>query len=53
MTRSLADSSLAAHEPLRQELLQWLANAHRAGLDAESIQALFMTTFRTVVGATK
>jgi GntR family transcriptional regulator len=53
VTRSLADSSLAAHEPLRQELLQWLANAHKAGLDAENIEALFMTTFRTATGAMK
>jgi GntR family transcriptional regulator len=53
VTRTLADSSLAAHESLRQELLQWLANAYKAGLDAESIEALFMTTFRTSVGAPK
>src|SRR5580692_1439366 len=31
VTRSLADVSLAAHEPLRQELRRWLAQAHRAG----------------------
>jgi GntR family transcriptional regulator len=27
--------------------LRWLARARRAGLDDESIEALFMTTFRT------
>ncbi len=53
VTRSLADSSLPTHEPLRQELLQWLAHANQAGLDAESIQALFLTTFRTAVEVTK
>ncbi|MEU4243939.1 GntR family transcriptional regulator [Actinoplanes sp. NPDC026619] len=53
VTRTLADSSLPAHEPLRQELLQWLAHAHQAGLSAESIEALFRTTFRATVGVTK
>jgi GntR family transcriptional regulator len=46
VTRTLADSSLAAHEPLRRELARWLAKARRAGLDEESIDALFTSTFR-------
>jgi GntR family transcriptional regulator len=46
VTRSLTDGSLAAHEPLRQELRRWLARARRAGLDEESIEALFASTFR-------
>jgi GntR family transcriptional regulator len=46
VTRSLADDSLAAHEPLRRELVAWLDRAQRAGLDADSIEALFLTTFR-------
>jgi GntR family transcriptional regulator len=46
VTATLADTSLAAHGPLRQELQRWLARARRAGLDDESIEALFMTTFR-------
>jgi GntR family transcriptional regulator len=46
VTRSLTDSSLAAHEPLRRELLRWLSAARRAGLDEESIEALFASTFR-------
>jgi GntR family transcriptional regulator len=46
VTATLADASLAAHEPLQQELRRWLAKARRAGLDEESIEALFMTTFR-------
>jgi len=46
VTRSLADASLAAHEPLRRDLRRWLARARRAGLDEESIEALFMSTFR-------
>jgi GntR family transcriptional regulator len=46
VTRSLTDASLAAHEPLRQDLGRWLARARRAGLDEESIEALFASTFR-------
>jgi GntR family transcriptional regulator len=46
VTRTLTDQSLAAHEPLREELHGWLAKARAAGLDDESIEALFVTTFR-------
>jgi GntR family transcriptional regulator len=46
VTATLADATLAAHGPLRQELRRWLAKARRAGLDDESIEALFLTTFR-------
>jgi GntR family transcriptional regulator len=47
VTATLTDTSLAAHGPLRLELQRWLAKARRAGLDDESIEALFLTTFRT------
>jgi GntR family transcriptional regulator len=47
VTRTLTDTSLAAHGPLRQELRRWLTKARGAGLDDESIEALFMTTFRS------
>lgn len=47
VTATLTHTSLAAHGPLRLELRHWLAKARRAGLDDESIEALFMTTFRT------
>ena len=46
MTRSLADPSLAAHKSLRADLHRWLAKARRAGLDDDSIAALFETTYR-------
>jgi GntR family transcriptional regulator len=46
VTRTLSDSTLAAHGPLRLDLQRWLGKARRAGLDDESIEALFMTTFR-------
>jgi GntR family transcriptional regulator len=47
VTRTLSDPSLAAHGPLRQELVRWLSKAQRAGLDDESIEALFRDTFRS------
>jgi GntR family transcriptional regulator len=47
VTRTLNAGSLAAHAPLRQELRRWLATARRAGLDDDSIEALFLTTFRS------
>src|SRR5829696_1023317 len=46
ITGTLADGSLAAHEPLRRELQAWLARAFAAGLDPESVEALFAATFR-------
>jgi GntR family transcriptional regulator len=47
VTRTLGDGSLAALRPLRQELQRWLAKARRVGLDDESIEALFLNTFRS------
>lgn len=44
--RSLANESLPRHEPLRQQLIEWLKEAEQAGLDRESIEALFTTTLR-------
>jgi GntR family transcriptional regulator len=41
VTRTLSDNSLAAHGPLRQDLKRWLGKARHAGLDEESIEALF------------
>ena len=47
VTRTLSDESLAAHGPLRRDLQRWLVKARRAGLDDESIEALFRDTFRS------
>src|SRR5271156_4044986 len=47
VTRTLSDESLAAHGPLRRELQRWLLKARKAGLDDESIEALFRDTFRS------
>jgi GntR family transcriptional regulator len=46
VTRTLADGSLAAHAQLRRDLQRWLRKARAAGLDEESIEALFDATFR-------
>jgi len=45
--KTLSDASLAAHGPLRQDLQRWFAKARRAGLDDESIEALFQDSFRS------
>ena len=47
VTGTLDGGPLAAHQPLRRELQRWLARARRAGLDDESIEALFASTFRS------
>jgi GntR family transcriptional regulator len=46
VTSTLSDASLAAHGPLRHELERWFGKARLAGLDDESIEALFQDTFR-------
>jgi len=46
VSSTLIDSSLEHHESLRRALLAWLAEAQRAGLDAESIHALVSRTLR-------
>ena len=43
--RTLAGPSLASHAALRRDLLRWISSAREAGLDAESIEALFAHTF--------
>ena len=50
VTRSLNGTSLAVLAPLRQDLNRWLGKARKAGLDEESIEALFLATFRTAAG---
>lgn len=44
--KTLADASLASHAALRQNLLRWLQEAEAAGLDEESMLALFTSTFQ-------
>lgn len=47
VTATLNGDSLAAHAPLRRDLQRWFTKARRAGLDDESIEALFQSTFRS------
>jgi GntR family transcriptional regulator len=47
VTGSLGGLSLAAHGPLRLALQRWIVKARRAGLDDESIEALFRDSFRS------
>jgi GntR family transcriptional regulator len=49
VARTLTDESLAAHASLREELRAWIDRARAAKLDDESIEALFVTTFRTPI----
>src|SRR5215467_9255688 len=46
VTATLSDGSLAELGPLRRDLERWLAKARRAGLDDDSIEALYRDTFR-------
>ena len=46
ITRTLTDTTFAAQGPLRQDLDRWLAKARGAGLDEESIEALWRSSFR-------
>lgn len=50
VTRTLAATSLANHAALRRSLSRWLRSAREAGLDDESILALFTATFREMTG---
>ena len=47
VTRSQGTHMLASLPPLRRDLERWLAAARAAGLDDESIEALFASTFRS------
>jgi GntR family transcriptional regulator len=47
VTGTLDGVPLTVHGPLRRDLQRWLAKARRAGLDDESIEALFTSTFRS------
>ncbi|HEY8687004.1 MAG TPA: GntR family transcriptional regulator [Chloroflexota bacterium] len=44
--KSLAGASLQSQAGLRRSLLLWLQEAQQAGLEEESIQALFLDTLR-------
>lgn len=44
--RTLAGAELSSHAALRRSLLRWLISAREAGLEEESILALFLSTFQ-------
>lgn len=44
--RTLVGAGLSSHAALRRSLLRWLASAREAGLEEESILALFLSTFQ-------
>jgi GntR family transcriptional regulator len=46
VTGTLSDSPPAELGPLRRDLERWLTKARRAGLDDESIEALYRDTVR-------
>jgi GntR family transcriptional regulator len=48
VTATASDEALAQLGPLRHDLEQWLVCARGAGLDDESIEALFRDSFRDV-----
>jgi GntR family transcriptional regulator len=47
VTAAIAGTATAAHRALRDDLVRWLADARREGLDEETIEALFQLTFRS------
>ena len=47
VTTTLSASSLTEHAELRMGLQRWIGEAQRAGLDDESIEALFKDCFRS------
>lgn len=44
--RTLAGAGLSSHAALRRSLVRWLQSAREAGLEEESIMALFLSTFQ-------
>ena len=47
VTKTLSDDSIAAHQELSQNLMGWIERARAAGLDDESIEAVFQRTLRS------
>jgi len=47
VTKTLADESIAAHQELTNDLMRWFGKARAAGLDLESIEAIFQRTVRS------
>lgn len=43
IVRTLADDSISHHDPLRKKLMEWIQESRTAGLDEESIEALYFS----------
>jgi GntR family transcriptional regulator len=46
ITQTMSEADISTHIPLRHGLERWLEDARAAGLDDESIEALFRECFR-------
>lgn len=51
VTKTLSEESISAHNELSEELSQWLDKALRAGLDNETIEAIFHRAVRSALRA--
>jgi GntR family transcriptional regulator len=49
VVKTVSEESVAAHQELSQDLLTWLRKARAAGLDAESIEAVFQRAMRSEI----
>jgi GntR family transcriptional regulator len=49
VTKTLSDESIAAHQELAEDLQRWYQKARAAGLDSESIDAIFQRTARSAL----
>jgi GntR family transcriptional regulator len=49
ITTTLADEAIAAHQQLSEDIRGWLSKARAAGLDDESIEAVFQQALRADV----
>ncbi|HTZ93598.1 MAG TPA: GntR family transcriptional regulator [Streptosporangiaceae bacterium] len=49
VTKTLSDESIAAHQQLAEDLMIWYRKARAAGLDSESIDAIFQRTTRSAL----
>jgi GntR family transcriptional regulator len=47
VTKTLSGESVAVHQELSQDLLRWVRKARAAGLDTESIAAIFHQAIRS------
>jgi len=48
VTKTLSEQSISAHNELSEELFLWLRKAQQAGLDVESVEAIFQRAVRSV-----